>query len=514
MSSSPLLTVRETEAVTLLSAGLMPQQVADELEIVSTSRLFGHAKDKAQVKTLRSLVYVSLAREWIPRPAALTSLVGLDEVEACLWAGLRLDVQDGELTSVLERLARVSPQVVKDTLRALEAQHEVSRYGLITLGFAYGVLSGLEGHELPLRRPVRLPGQRRNAEKQALAAEAETPCATVSPFRPSSARSGPWGLIPRQRRAVELLAMTRTLEEAAAQFGVTPPSFRDYVNRIGRRRGLVSLRPLVHQALQGAEVAAPSPSSVRATDMPADVRAVWRQLVLDVPDCELVAEIAGVTNLPHAQVRAALEQLRDHFGSDWRSVYCGWACGAITAEDDIALPIRASRLTELRTRSARSRLQALRAQRSAAPSADVLRLVPEGLAWSAAGAAGEEEALAGGVIVTGQEADLIRIAPEACRRILAGTPADRWGPVLGHPEGRTALLLTQAGVLGSRWRTLHGRLWRAGTAFRLPPEGRPGSGGLYWAVPCQAPLWSAAYLERLLTHPAVPGAGMPQAVEC
>ncbi|MFE7448201.1 helix-turn-helix domain-containing protein [Streptomyces griseus] len=149
MSSNPLLTPREAEGVTLLARGLSVQEIDRELGIVTSSRLIAFAKAKAVVRTQRALVYVSLAREWIPRPPAVGPPVRLSAVEELIWAGLRLDVLDVQLPRPLSQLAGTTKVQVTTTLRALVEQQQLNHCGLIRHGYAIGLLSGHEGTDVP-----------------------------------------------------------------------------------------------------------------------------------------------------------------------------------------------------------------------------------------------------------------------------------------------------------------------------------------------------------------------------
>ncbi|WP_274036433.1 helix-turn-helix transcriptional regulator [Streptomyces sp. MMBL 11-1] len=149
MSQNPLLTPREAESVTLLARGLSVQEIDQELGIVTSSRLIAFAKAKAIVSTQRALVYVSLAREWIPRPPAVLPPAQLSPVEELVWAGLRLDVLDGQLPGALSQLAGTTKVQVTTTLKALVKQQQLNHCGLIRHAYAIGLLSGREGTDVP-----------------------------------------------------------------------------------------------------------------------------------------------------------------------------------------------------------------------------------------------------------------------------------------------------------------------------------------------------------------------------
>ncbi|MFJ4609589.1 helix-turn-helix domain-containing protein [Streptomyces griseus] len=177
MSSNPLLTPREAESVTLLARGLSVQEIDRELGIVTSSRLIAFAKAKAVVRTQRALVYVSLAREWIPRPPAVGPPVRLSAVEELIWAGLRFDVLDVQLPRLLSQLAGTTKVQVTTTLRALVEQQQLNHCGLIRHGYAIGLLSGREGTDVP-----PLPS-RHTASPQTMAA--------LRQRRPAHAQNGP-----------------------------------------------------------------------------------------------------------------------------------------------------------------------------------------------------------------------------------------------------------------------------------------------------------------------------------
>lgn len=517
MSSDLLLTAREAETVTLLSEGVRPKDMAARLGVTSANTLIRQAKAKAEVATLRALVYVCLAREWIPRPAPLEHPVEVDETTECLWAGLRLDVPEGRLLPVLADLAKTSVRETKDSLAALVDRYGVSRCGLITLGFASGVLSGREGTQTSRPSPA------------APVVQNETDTVTTRP--PAGGRhtgTGPWALTRRQHDALEQLAVSRSFEEAARRLGISTEGFRKHLGRLTRIAGVNNHRALLHEAIRLGQLPCPAGAPAQSA-LPPDVRSVWAYLVLNVPDDELETEISAVTHLPLLRVKEVLKEMR-HSEEEpgWRMVVRGWACGAITGQNRTALPTRTSgpaarganpagpRLAVSAGRrlpvSAGPRLPVSAGRRlpvsagprlpdSAGPrpaGAERLRLVPDGLSWSASGVSRRGGVPAGTAILTGHDFDLVRVDPDACRRLLAGIPARWWGPVVGHVEANTALLVTAAGALGPGWRTRHGRLWRAGARVHLPPEHRPGPGGMYWAVSCRAPRWSAARLEQFL----------------
>ncbi|MFF8617932.1 hypothetical protein [Streptomyces sp. NPDC015350] len=215
-------------------------------------------------------------------------------------------------------------------------------------------------------------------------------------------------------------------------------------------------------------------------------------------DIDLEEAIATTAGLPASRVRAVLGQLRECADEPgWRTVVRGWACGAITTQDQVALPARTGLLTGPGAPSAPL-------QPPAVPPPDSLRLVPVTQSWSAQGSLGSDGTLAGAVIVTGRDCGLVRVHPAICRQVLDGTPVGRWGPVLGCPASQTALLLTPPRALAAPWRAPHGRLWRPGARVCLPPEYRTGPDGTYWAVSCRAPLWPAAHLQQLLESSLFP----------
>lgn len=498
-----MLTPREVEVVTLLAEGMTPKRVAEELEVVSVSRQIGFAKHKAGVTTGRGLVYVCLARKWIPRPPLCESPVEIDDETACVWAGLRLDVRESRLVPMLASLARVAEQRVKDILLTLEDQYSVTRCGLIGIGYAQGLLSGVEEPHL-LQRVAgdasQVPGF------AAPEADQEPSRGAEAISRPGPARSGPWRLTGRQSAALDALVTSRSIEEGAEKIDVSLDSFRKHIKKLALAASVNTIRALMHRALQDGQLDVPAHIPAPATTaLTPEARAVWRYLVLDVADHELEAEIARATNLSPARVQAALEQLpRATEEPGWRLIIQGWACGVITAQDEVVLPSRAPRLIAPSGRPAGSRHPSGSPQHTVIPRTDLLRLLPGSGNVPVPAVFGREGVPPETEIVTGQDYDLVRVSPDACRQLLAGTPTDRWGPVIGSAEANTALFVTAPGVLDPGWRARHGRRWRAGARVVLPPEHHPAPGGMYWAVSCRAPLWSAARLEQLLNHLPVP----------
>lgn len=360
MSTELPFTPRETEVAILLAEGLSTQEIDHRLGIKSSARLLRNAKHKAGVTTPRSLVYVSLARQWIPRPPVREAPAQLSELEELLWAGLRIDVPDAQLPRALSQLARTSKGRVSSILENLKERHQLNYCGLITRAFAVGLLSGREGTHL---------------SRSAGSVSAAASTSVAEPRQVTGAQNGPsrssrWNLTERQQFVLDVLPSSRSIEKAAEQLGIRSKSVRRHLQTISRSVGVTSLRALTHQALANGLL---DPPELRpGPEATAEVAAVWRSVVLDVPDAELPAEIAAVSGLPGERVRSVLQQMRAGGEADWQLVVRGWASGVITAQDVITRPGR---------RSGR-RPSSMRSTSSSAPAGPApLALIPPGMTW-------------------------------------------------------------------------------------------------------------------------------------
>ncbi|WP_217231266.1 hypothetical protein [Streptomyces anulatus] len=488
MSTELPFTPRETEGVILLSQGLTTREIDHRLEIKTSARLLSDAKHKAGVTTQRALVYVSLARQWIPRPPVREAPAQLSELEELLWAGLRIDVPDARLPGTLSQLARTPKGLVSSILENLKERHQLNYCGLITRAFSTGLLSGREGTHLP---------------QQAGSATSPASTAAATP-RPQTglSRSGRWDLTGRQQSVLALLPTSRSIEEAAGQLGIRPETFRRHLQAIFRAAGVTSLRALTHRALADGLLDPPEPRP--GPGLTAEVAAVWRGVVLDVPDAELPAEIAAVSGLPGEKVRMVLQQMRAGGDADWQLVVRGWERGVITAQDAITRPGRRSG-----RRPSSMRPTSPSVPRPGTLRGDRLLLLAETDSTFTPRAAGRVRVPTGQAVVTGRDVDLVRVDLGSCRQLLAGARAASWGPVIGDVEGNIALLVTRPGVLPARWRARYGRLWRRDAVVYLPPEYGPSPSGAYWAVSCRAPLWPGGFLQQTLnTLPT--GAARPE----
>ncbi|MFJ7412843.1 helix-turn-helix transcriptional regulator [Streptomyces sp. NPDC098077] len=493
MSSGCPLTRQQTKAVALLAAGQTVGEIGHELGVRRPAGLISEAKVKAGVTTDRALVYVSLARRWITPPVPDTAGERLSELEELVWAGLRFDVPDSQLPSVLAPVARTTNGQVKDILTDLKERHQLTYCGLITRGYALGVLSGREGTDLPQRAPATAAASR--------------------PPRPGPSRTGPWQLTGRQHEALTLLPACRTTADAAAEMGLTINSYGGHLKKISEIADVHCLRALTHRALQYGLLSPPSAPHPCLSDLTPELATVWRCLVMDVPDAELVAEISAKTGLDGSMVRSALARLRDQGEADWQLVVRGWERGIITAQDAVARPGRRSgrRPSSTRPTSASARRPA---PRQAGPQGDRLLLLAGIEGTFTPGNAGRVGVPTGRDVVTGRDVDLVRVDLGSCRQLLAGTRATSWGPVIADVEGNIALLLTRPGALPARWRARYGRLWRRDAVVYLPPEYGPSPSGAYWAVSCRAPLWPEGFLQQALNtlpasaaRPETPGGG-------
>ncbi|WP_145503803.1 hypothetical protein [Streptomyces sp. CFMR 7] len=308
-------TPRQAQAVALLAQGLTAHEVAGQLGIKNATKLLTDARKNAGVTTNRALVYVTLSRQWLPLPdtgpAARPEGDGLEEL---VWAGLRYDVLDNHLPGVIAAIARTTPQQVRGILNTLKEQHQLTHCGLLTRGFALGLLSGREG--------TQPPPQPRSAPAAPLRAAVP---------RSGPARTGPWKLTGRQNKALSLLPESGSIADAAASMGVSTSSYRNHLKTISGIANVCCLRALTHRALQDGLLRAPSPSPAQLELSP-DVLTVWRSLVLDVPDSRLPPAIRNHTGLSINTVHGNLRRLRVRYGSDEAAICAGWTLGVITAD--------------------------------------------------------------------------------------------------------------------------------------------------------------------------------------
>ncbi|MGW1411821.1 hypothetical protein [Streptomyces sp. NPDC002403] len=107
-----------------------------------------------------------------------------------------------------------------------------------------------------------------------------------------------------------------------------------------------------------------------------------------------------------------------------------------------------------------------------------------------------------GDVVTGQDVDVVRASPDACRTALTTllqSGEQSWGPVLGDVQGATALFLVEPGVLPGGWRNAGGRLFRRGATLRdIPASSVRGGSRLYWALDGRGEYWRPDILAGLL----------------
>ncbi|MFE7331565.1 LuxR C-terminal-related transcriptional regulator [Streptomyces sp. NPDC057565] len=631
-AQSGVLTPRTQEVCEAIADGATPDEAARTLNIsvASVNRHIDRARTMMQVRSLRALVYVLESRQLANRPERAAKLV-LDPLTELVWAGLRLDVPDRTLVPELAASARVDPDELRSALDQLTEQYQTSWHGLIRLGFRHGVLSGKEGADLggpraghggsggpwslkPIRHrvlellasglsaegsvrrtgiskstvythlracaqvagvkahralihealraevlvrpaPVRAPDQ-----SKALAAvwrglvldvpdrhladaisrqtglpvrdvklELERVRSTGMPdcrlvvagwqygfldeqttvLAPpehlsvvARAGAGPMTLHVRERQLLALMAVEGlTVEQAGARMDVTPGTARTYLRDCLLSAKARSVRTLTHKACLQRLLPSGQPEE---RDVPDDVRTVWRALALDTPDDRLVRDIASVTGLPQYRVQECLSELRARGLTDCQLIVEGWARQILDAQARLTPPRLETRLTAPLPR---------RAAHSGRNPEDPLELVPSGHRWEP-----ESELVAdctglAGRHLVGDCYDFVRITPEACRTLLERTDEDRWGPVLGLPAARTAVLVTEAGSDGPTRHGAVGRLWARGGVVRLPEPGRRTTpDGAYWAVPAHLPLWKHDLIARVLDPSPATDQGVLQVV--
>ncbi|MER5617748.1 hypothetical protein [Streptomyces sp. NPDC002215] len=470
MTATLEFTAQERHAVELLAQGYTPVEAARIMGVTSVAGLVASAMAKVRVRTVRALVYVSQARERIDRPGPPLPC-DVDDFQALVWAGTRLDMPDAQLAATIAAAAHVPRVRVEIALADLCARLRTNRCGLIRQAFRAGVLSGIEGHELGV-----------------------APLPAVKPQ---------WAAKGRPLAVLKLTASGLGIKECAGRLGITAPTVVRYLRQLMQRAEVLAYRPLIHSAVRaGILKTMPRVGPL----LSAELVAVWRGLVLDVPDGELIDELVRMTGFPRPVVAESLARLRSKGIPDCRLVVLGWECGVITA---------ATRTNPVHRDGPLARRRLVAASPSRRPArgwtSDPLNLLPAGSRLSNVTLDASQNLT--GVVTTGREFDLVRVSPAVCHEVLDQTRPEQWGPVLGIVSARTAVLITKAGALGPAWRGRHGRLWVPEAQVSLPAtDNAAGTDRSYWAVTRHARPWDGDVLRdlldpttRLTDRPAVRG---------
>ncbi|MEU7331765.1 hypothetical protein [Streptomyces parvus] len=426
-------------------------------------------KDLAGVTTGRSLIHEALRGEVLLRPD-LSDDRAPAGAERAVWRHLPLDVPDSRLPAAIATLTGLSVNAVNGHLHLLRTRHRTLE-SAVYAGWKLGVIRA----DTPVFPPDQQPSP-------PLPAPAPRPVL-------QTAAGPPMKLSKRQHTVLTLLTVGgMTLTEAAAHLKVRPASVRANERSCLRRAEAGTLRALTHRSLSLGLLDPLDAGDRDPGAVAGEVEAVWRCLPVDAPDDKLIARISRMTKLGEARVQECLDLLRASGLTDPQLIAAGWHRKLLAADPPAAA---AGPVIPRQTLPAR-------AHHPAGPRLDPLSLLPgappaldgDAPPWSSAA-------------VSGQELDFVRVAPPVCRSFLARIPVDRWGPVIGLPEARAALLVTQAGPWPVR-RSETARLNGPGTSVRLPgPNARTGPGD-YWAVGPQAPLWDRRDLAWLLENSRQP----------
>ncbi|MFD8666258.1 hypothetical protein ACFV1U_12745 [Streptomyces microflavus] len=432
-------------------------------------------KDLADVTTGRALIHEALRGEVLLRPD-LSDDHAPAGAERAVWRRLPLDVLDSRLPAVIATLTGLSVNAVNGHLHLLRTRYRTLE-GAVYAGWELGVIRA----DTPVFPPDRQPSP-------------PLPAGAPRPVRPAPqmVAGTPMKLSKRQHTVLTLLTVGgMTLTEAAAHLKVKTAAVRANERSCLRRAEAGTLRALTHRSLSLGLLDPLDAGDRDPGAVVSEVEAVWRCLSVDVPDDKLVARISRMTTLGEARVQECLDLLRGSGLTDPQLIAAGWHRKLLAADPPAAAAAAGGPVI-------RRQAPPVRAHSPAGPRLDPLFLLP-----------GAPPALDGDVppwgsaAVAGQELDFVRVAPPVCRSFLTRIPVDRWGPVIGLPEARAALLVTKAGPWPVR-RSETARLIGPGATVHLPgPNARTGPGD-YWAVGPQAPLWDRRDLAWLLENSCRP----------
>ncbi|MEE1807635.1 hypothetical protein [Streptomyces sp. BE133] len=431
--------------------------------------------EMAGVTTHRAMVHEALRAKVLvlqTRPGTLGSAPP-EGVDLAVLRGLVLDVPSAELPSAIMRSARCSYRRVCDSLDVLRGRG-AEDCRLVVLGWQWGVLDATA--------PV-LPGQGPGPSLSVTSATA-----------PVRGEEQAWPLTSQQRVALQCVVGGMTDQEGAEEIGRNLSTFRGHLSNARARAGVDTDRALIHRALRTEQEPLPGPQDCPSwcLGVSVEVRAVWREMVLDVPDPVLGSQIAAKLSLPRRDVDRALTELRQTGLSDRQLIRAGWACGVLDA--------RATVIPSFRTATIRSE-PVVSKPRPAVPELALQAFLPDGMTWhDRCPPESADRRLDGSV--RGSQFALLIVEPAICRALLQRVGARNWGPVLARPETGTALLIAHARSVPVGWRSARGQRATAHTVVPLPGEGTPARGGSYWAVPPTAPLWDSARLHWLIGEPS------------
>ncbi|MFD8847813.1 hypothetical protein [Streptomyces sp. NPDC059604] len=152
-SGSPDLSPRRWQVVALTAIGLNPHEIAAEMGI-TVSGVRSQLRDArlgTETQTDRALAYRVLAGGGVDLSRLPAPPEGLldDEPTRLVLCGLRYDVPDHQLVTVIAREADTHPNRVREALTILRSVTHLSDCGLLGLAVAEGILSGREGVSPP-----------------------------------------------------------------------------------------------------------------------------------------------------------------------------------------------------------------------------------------------------------------------------------------------------------------------------------------------------------------------------
>jgi DNA-binding CsgD family transcriptional regulator len=191
-SGPPDLSPRRWQVVALTAIGLNSHEIAAEMGI-TVSGVRSQLRDArlgTGTQTDRALTYRVLAGGGVDLsrlPAPPDDLLD-DEPTRLVLRGLRYNVPDHQLVTVIAREADTHPNRVRETLNSLRSVTHLSDCGLLGLAFAEGILSGQEEVSPP---PGSVPAH-------ASAAGTSGTSHPVAPGRLYQQSSQPWPA-PQQR---------------------------------------------------------------------------------------------------------------------------------------------------------------------------------------------------------------------------------------------------------------------------------------------------------------------------
>lgn len=465
----------QRRVLALLASGRDAATCARE-ERTTTSAIawrVGRCKEMAGVRSGRALIHEAL-RAGVLLPPEINNGVEPAGGERAVWQSLPVDVPDHQLAAAIGNSTGLGINVVHGYLRRLRIRYRTDEAA---------VYAGWKHRVITADTPTLPPG-----------GEPLPPALPASAPRADAPAAVPlMKLSPRQHQVLTLLTVDgMNLDEAAAHLGMRHATVRAHQRSCLQRAEAVTLRALAHRAL-GLGLLDPLDAGDRDPGkLPGDAEVVWQHLPVDVPDHQLVAQIARMTGLSKGCVQECLGLLRATGLTDPQLVAVGWHRNLLTTRP--ANPPSTTTPAPLPVIAPQRRPTL--GHRRTGPQPDPLRLLPGSPPAPAFSGEGPQW---GTTAVAGKELDFVRISPPTCRSFLSRIPATRWGPVLALPEVHEVLLLTAVGPRPAR-RGQAARLVRPSTTVSLPGSSVRTGPGRYWAIDPRAPLWEQKDLAWLLEN--------------